>query len=254
MIAPFFFAAHMGSLMPYDSKTLMLKYADDIVSITPVKDPSEVDLIIGNEISSVHSWCQSHGLHLNTQKTKVMIPAKPGLIIPPLRDIKTSLSLKILGVIFSENLRWDDQIRYVCRKASQRIFILKRLKTLLTRQNLAQVYNALILSILEYSSPVMVGMSTKNANALEKVRKRCHRLICGADCQCDAFTCLRDRRDHHALKLFTSITKDTQNLLYPIVPNRLPRSQRFAFEFCRTSRRLKSFVPYCIELANRLCL
>ena len=254
VIAPFLFAAHMGSLMPHDSSTLIVKYADDIVTVTPVKDPSQVDLIIKNEISSLHSWCQSHGLQLNTQKTKVMIPAKPGLRIPPLHGIETSSTLKILGIIFSENLKWDDHTRYVCRKASQRIFILKRLKALLPQRDLIQVYKALILSILEYNSPVMVGMSVKNTNCLEKVRKRCHRIICGVDCQCDAFISVRERRDHHALRLFASITNATHNLLHSIVPKRLPRSKKFAFEFCRTSRRLKSFVPFCTELANRLGL
>ena len=250
VLAPFLFAAHMGSLMPHDSNTLMIKYADDVVTVTPVANPSEVESVVKSEIFCVRSWCQSHGLQLNTQKTKVMIPAKASACIPPIPCIELSSYIKILGLIFTNDLKWDAQIDSVCRKASQRIFILKRLKTLLTKEDQIRVYNALILSVLEYNSAVMVGMSKKNLSSLEKVRKRCHRLICGADCRCGDFACVRDRIYQQALKLFTTITSDTNNLLHSIVPKRLPRSQKFAVEFCGTSKRQRSFSPYCALMLN----
>ena len=118
----------------------MIKYADDIVTVTPVEDSSEVEFVIKNEISCVHLWCHSHGLQLNTQKTKVMIPAKASVCVPPLPCIEVSSSIRILGVIFSQNLKWDDHVLSVCRKASQRIYILKRLKALLSPQDLIQIY------------------------------------------------------------------------------------------------------------------
>ena len=103
--------------------------------------------------------------------------------LQPIPCVDLSSSIKILGLVFTNELKWDHQIDSVCRKASQRIFILKRLKTLLSPRDLIKIYNALILSVLDYNSPVMVGMPNKNLNCLEKVRKRCHRLICGADCR-----------------------------------------------------------------------
>ena len=73
VLSPFLFAAHMGSLVPHDPKTLMLKYAVDIVTITPIEDSYEAALIIKSEIACVNSWCHSHGLKLNMQKNKIMI-------------------------------------------------------------------------------------------------------------------------------------------------------------------------------------
>ena len=63
VIAPFLFAAHMGSLKPFDSRTIMTKYADDIVSIIPVNDLTEVERLISNEINHVNGWCIQHGLN-----------------------------------------------------------------------------------------------------------------------------------------------------------------------------------------------
>ena len=254
VLSPFLFAAHMGSLVPHDPKTLMLKYADDIVTITPIEGSSEAAIIIKSEIACVNSWCHSHGLQLNMQKTKIMIPAKKNIRIPVLHDFEVSSDIKMLGLVFNDRLSWDDQIHNVCKKASQRVFVLKKLKNLLTPSDLIKVYNVLILSILEYNCQVMVGMPKKNIKCMEKLRKRCHRIICGSDCRCSAFTCIRDRIDQHALKLFTNITTDTCNLLHTLTPQRLPRSHKFSIEFSRTQKRQQAFLPYCSILANRLGL
>ena len=108
VIAPFLFAAHMGSLTPHHSRTNMTKYADDIVSVTPVEDLSDVEILIANEISCVDSWCQSHGLQLNVQKTNIMIPTKATIQVPLLQGIEISSDLKILGLTFNEKLKWDN--------------------------------------------------------------------------------------------------------------------------------------------------
>ena len=55
VIAPYLFAAHMGSLTPYNSRTSMTKYADDVVTITPVECLSDIENIINQEISHVDS-------------------------------------------------------------------------------------------------------------------------------------------------------------------------------------------------------
>ena len=183
-----------------------------------------------------------------------MIPTKATIQVPLLQGIELSSDLKILGLNFNEKLKWDNQVHAACRKASQRIFILKKLKGLLTKQDLIKVYKVLILSILEYNAPVMVGMSAKNKECLEKVRKRCHRIICGSDCCCDDFTPIHIRRQHQALKLLDSISTNPHNLLHYLTPHRLPRSHQYALDHYRTNRRLQSFIPFCISLANRLHL
>ena len=255
VIAPFLFAAHMGSLSPHYSSTDMTKYADDIVSVTPVKDLSDIEVIINEEIACVDSWCQSHGLQLNKDKTKVMIctnASNPQVYQP--REYLFQSHIKILGLMLSKNLKWDNHVTAVCRKASQRIFLLKKLKVFLSKSDLITVYKAIILSILEYNAPVMVGISAKNKDMLEKVHRRCHRIICGLGCTCSDFTPIEDRRTYQALKLFQALSNDTNNLLHHLIPSRLPRSRQFTVDFMRTSRRQSAFIPFCVNLANILHL
>lgn len=254
VIAPFLFAAHMGSLTPYYPDSVMTKFADDIVTVTPVHSLPEASKIAKKEINCVDSWCKSHGLQLNKQKTKVMMCSNTNIQTSQLQDLELFSEIKILGVTFSKNMKWDCHIRTVCRKASQRIFVLKRLKEFLPHCHMIRIYKALILSILEYNAPVMVGMSTKNKDCLERVRRRCHRVICGSDCDCDQFSPLHTRRSQQAINLFKTISADPTHLLHYLIPQRLPRTQQFSLDHTRTNKRLQSFIPFCSILANRLRL
>ena len=184
----------MGSLKPHNQQTHMTKYADDIVCVIPVLNTANITQLVSEEIDHVRTWCQLNGLQLNTGKTKVMIPKKSTVPTPRFVNPEETLALKILGLTYTADLKWDTQVESVCKKASQRIFILKKLKYLVTRNDLIKLYNTMILSLLEYNAPVMVGLNAKNTEKIEKVRKRCHRIICGFECDCNALTPVWARR------------------------------------------------------------
>jgi len=252
VIAPFLFAAHMGSLKPYNDATCMTKYADDVVCLVPILNSDELENCVNNEVANVDSWCQSNGLQLNTSKTKVLI----------ITNVKKSFSLanhkltqctqlKILGLTYSVNLKWDTHIYNTVKKASRQLYILRKLRPYVPSTVLVKIYNAIILSTLEYCAPVMVGMNKKNAEKLEKVRRRCHRVICGSECECAMLEKLSKRRLQQATKLFqTMIAPD--NLLNDLIPHQLPHSRHYIIHPIRTSSRLHSFIPHMTMQINKL--
>ena len=62
---------------------------------------------------------------------------------------------KLLGVIVSEDLKWDKNTRYICDKARQKLWLLRRsLKFDLSYQELFDVYTKEVQSILELGLPV----------------------------------------------------------------------------------------------------
>ena len=74
--------------------------------------------------------------------------------------------LKILGVTYQENLSWTTHIDNICKKANQRIYILRKMKNMVTKEQLVEIYNGIILSILEYNGPLFIEM-TKTLNLNE---------------------------------------------------------------------------------------
>ena len=244
VLAPFLFAAHMGSLVPHSSATCMIKYADDVVCLFPLLDDDDLEESVRNELAHVDSWCNSNGLQLNVSKTKVLIisNAKRKFSLVNV-NITQCTQIKILGLTYTDNLKWDTHVDNIIKKASRQIYILKKLRPYVCPSLLVQIYNAIILSSLEYCAPVMVGINMKNSEKLERIRRRCHRLICGCESECGMLQPLSTRRLQQATRLFIQLT-NPENLLNNIMPRRLPRSQHYMIHPIRTSTRIQSFIPF----------
>jgi hypothetical protein len=252
ILAPYLFAAHMGGLMAATSSTRIIKYADDVALLIPYSNYSDLAATVSNEIQNVKTWCETHSLALNESKTKTLLFPKGNpnsLLTQGLPDVEPHLSS--LGIIFETSLKWNKHVESITKKASGRIYALKSLKRIptVTKRDLLQVYCNYILSLLEYNSPLLVGMSTRNDAKLDRIRKRCHRIICGLDCKCNDFSPIGERRLSRAMKVFESLMS-TSNISHPLLPRRLPRTQHFYMEPMRTTRRMRSFIPFCAMIWN----
>jgi len=249
VLSPYLFAAHMRTLTPISSDCCIVKYADDIVLLHPFTKTSNIEVIFKSEVQNATIWCKDHGLELNENKTKCMVISKrPSFYKSSLQDKKVPY-LKILGVTFTEKLKWGEHIESVCRKASSRLFIVRRLKEFMSKDDLFLVYKGFIQSILEYNAPLMAGLNVKYSEKLERLQKRAHRLICGRNCECDAFIPLSVRRDRCALKTFLRMQQE-DHILHHLFPQFLPRTKHISLPIMNTHRRATSFIPYCSFLYN----
>ena len=249
VLAPFLFAAHMGTLSPHFEKARIVKYADDIVTLIPIKSKMNVNDILTDEIRHLNNWCKTNGLELNDKKTKVMFLRKQARLHPPLTVMPIEEKLNVLGIIYEPHLKWHLETEKRCKKASQRLYALRQFKQVIQKTDLVQIHNNLILSVLEYCGPIFLGISEQNSIKLEKVQRRSHRIVCGISCNCDCFPLLQNRRKTQALNCFLSM-KDEGHILHELFPRHLPSGARLAFPFCRTSLRSSSFIPSCITICN----
>ena len=104
--------------------------------------------------------------------------------------------LKILGVIYDCDLTWAAHIDAVVRKARQKIFLLSKLRNDISKKDLIKIYSAFILTSLEYCSALFVGLNNQLSERLEKIRRKCHRIVCGSECSCGCFTPLFNSSVH----------------------------------------------------------
>ena len=125
----------------------------------------------------------------------------------------------------SSDLKWHDHVNWVHKIASRRLYAVRILCPFLSRPDLACVYKGLILSIIEYCSPVLVGMSSKHRATLDKLRHRAHNIICGHECSCEMFEDFNQRRNKAAVKFLLNISNNKHHPLHPLCPPRSFRSQ-----------------------------
>ena len=70
---------------------------------------------------------------------------------------------KVLGMIISENLKWDSHITYICKKAYSRIWLLRRMMQLgLDHNIILDVYFKEIRSLVEYGAVIYLVDSHTN--------------------------------------------------------------------------------------------
>ncbi len=124
------------------------------------------------EVSRLRSWlsrCSLNNLELNTLKTVEMImvfrrnpPALPSLNI--MNSTVTAVdSFRFLGTTISQDLKWDNYIESIVKKAQQRLYFLHQLrKFILPRELLKQFYSAIIESVLCTSITVWFSSATKS--------------------------------------------------------------------------------------------
>ena len=250
VLGPFLFSVVMGSLEIGASDCAIVKYADDVTLSVPIyRDCDNTHVVRIHE--SIKNWSVRFDLPLNEKKCKSLgIPRSRSFKFVTLPNVTQVQELMLLGVTFNERCTWTNHIESVTKKASRRLFPLRLLRPLLDDEELKVVYYGLMRSILEYASPLFIGLSETDAQNLAGVQKRFHRLLCGKQCKKECLQPLEIRRKNHAVSLYCSLLKEDHIL------HRLARQQsthgRLLLPSISTSRRLNCFPVKTAILYNEL--
>ena len=252
LFGPFLFNTVVGSHRPIHRRTKVAKYIDDCTFIMPLSKAADESYLV--EHNNMLSWSSAHGLKLNLGKCKFLwIPKSLNYPPPFIPEIVAVTDLKLLGVYFTADLKWHKHIDYINKCASRRLYALRVLKPVLSHRQLLQVYHGLILSVMEYCSPLLIGMHVKDEDVLEKIQRRAHRIICGdSRCSCGNFPNLHERRKKATLNLLSKISSNPSHPLHGMCPSRSLLTNRLIVPQTLTARRRNSFFPMATILTNNV--
>lgn len=212
-----------------DDNTLMIKFADDTTICGLIKNDDEASY--RSQIASTVNWCENNNLVLNVAKTKELVVdfrkiqnSKAPLFIGG-QAVEQVKSYKFLGTHISQDLKWQENCTDIIKKARQRLYFLRSLKSFKIQQSiLINFYRATVESILTRSITVWFGSAgKKEINKLDSVVRTAQKII-GT-----ALPSLQSIFNERAKKKTICIIKDE---FHPA--NHL-------FEFLRSGRRLRTF-------------
>ena len=249
VLAPFLFSVYIASLKPVHPETTMYKYADDITMMFPFKAQIVYEDLVKMqaEIENITSWILEHNLVLNDDKLcSLTINTSKSIVIPHLPDAESD-RLKFLGIILNNKLSWKDHIKYISKRACQRLHALRTLRPLLNQEELLQVFYASIRSIFDYGSPAFCALSAELNYELAKIQNRALYIIYGNNKP--SITSISDRRKSISLNFFNKMKSKT-NILHDLQPTTLPKSKKYSVPVHHTSRRRNSFLIYMIITIN----
>ena len=238
ILGPLLFIIYLNDI-PLATKFLTpVLYADDTTLFATFNNDNfrTINHEINNELKHISEWLKLNKLSLNTEKTKAMLfhscqrnvnICKPEIFID---DIKINFvkEFNFLGLILDENLRWKYHIDFLSKKISKTIGILARLKHSLPSETLLNIYNALILSHLNYGTTLWGGQSNK----LIKMQKKCIRIITNS--KFNAHTTLLFKK-LNLLRLEDICALHDYKLCYKIMNNLTPEYFKFILSSNNTS-------------------
>ena len=179
------------------------------------------------------------------------------------KNIEVIKSTKLLGTIISDNLKWDENTRYLVQKANARMQLLTKVAGFgANREDLKAVFITFVRSVLEQSSVVWhTSLSLENSEDLERIQKSAMKILMKNEYkgyesslrQLDLMK-LSDRRDDLLLKYGLNCLKNEKTKhIFPQhkkTHNMTCRNMKtFSEQRCFTSRLQNSTIP---QLQKRL--
>ncbi len=183
VLGPLLFLIYINDIAD-DIQCLVRLFADDSSLMYSSNDKHDIEQRLNSDLDVLNQWANSWLINFNPQKTEFMIFSfrhdnTPIDLVFNNQHIQCVDSHKHLGVTLSSDNKWSCHIDNICKSASKQIFVLRKLKYVLNRQNLNRIYLAYILPLLEYACELWDGCSNFNIYKLEKLQLEAARIITG---------------------------------------------------------------------------
>ena len=219
----------------------------------------------------IQDYAIKNEMKINSSKTKFMVfnPTLSFDLIPDKKldnkSLDTVESMKLLGLVVSNDLTWKSNTEYLTKKAYGRLWAIQRLvKNGASLEDLVDIYNKQVRSVLEFGVPVWNSSLTKEeVKDIERVQKSFHQIALGTDFlnYADALDqtgldTLEIRRTKLCLGFAKKAAKHTKHSHWFAKRNdqRIPNTRNVKLNFseptCRLERFRNSPIPYLTRILN----
>ena len=126
---------------------LRIKFVDDTTALEILPLRNGISLL-NVAVNDIHKFSIEHNTKLNPKKGKEMLinymqydnfTTRP--IVLGTNTVECVTTYKLLGIIVSNDLKWNEHINYISKKASKRLYSLRILKKVgVNREGILKVY------------------------------------------------------------------------------------------------------------------
>ena len=188
IIGPLFFIIFMNDIFYASELLFNVLYADDTSIFLSHKDLQTLVQSMNNEMKHISQWLKANKLTLNSEKTYYMVfhrgRRKSYNNIKLYIDdaiIEEASTIKYLGVILDNKLKWTSHIAFVKNKVAKGIGIIQRASKFLTKATLSKLYYTFIFPYLIYCVEVWGCAKSVHLSPLKLIQKKIVRVITFSD-------------------------------------------------------------------------
>lgn len=169
VLGPIFFLVFINDIVN-DIPVKIKLFADDCILYQEVNTPDDQELL-NSALDKLHIWCERWQMCINTTKTVSMTISRKKA---PLtfqysingRCLSSVNRYKYLGLIITSDLRWNEHVTFIEKKAMKKLGYLKRSLRQSTQEIKILAYKTYIRPLLEYACLVWDPYTKKNIDTL----------------------------------------------------------------------------------------
>jgi len=167
------------------SDLFTIMFADDTNLFTHGGDINVMETHVNIALTEIVTWLHVNKLSLNVDKTHSMIftnnrvlnNRKNNIVIDSTL-IDTVVKTKFLGVIIDNKLCWKDHVIHLCNKIAKGIGIIKKVRDVLNKDTLLNLYYTFIYPYLTYCNIIWGKAANIHLSRLFLLQKRILRIVC----------------------------------------------------------------------------
>lgn len=175
VLGPLLFNIFMNDLVYAVKQSKLSAYTYDIQIYFADSTPEKVEQVINADVPNVDQWYEQNGTKRNTLKYQAIVMGKTQ-VKPQFQcenaAIPITEDLEMLGVTVDDKMKFEKHIANICRKVTQQIAVLKRMKKNLPFEIRKCLYLSFIIPHFNYCSETWHFCNKSAIAKLEKVSER----------------------------------------------------------------------------------
>lgn len=251
VLSPLLFSLYTNTITCQSAILALIKYADDMALVGLLSDENSLSQYF-LQIQTLYEGFESSYLKLNTTKTEELIfgnkkekdTQRP--VVIGNQAVSIVESYKYLGTFIDSNLCFTDHISYICKKAEQRMYLLRKLKNFDVSESVLQkVYVSLIESVLLFNISVWFShLTVKNKSRLARIVNTAGRLIGSKQ---------RSLSELYQLSVYRKAVQIYSDKSHPLNERfqKLPSGRRLKVPLAKKSIFKRSFIPSAVSVLNQ---
>ncbi len=184
VLGPLLFLIYINDMPNISMNCNFTLFADDTTVTASNKNLKDLQLVINSELKTLYKWLITNRLTLNMEKTKYILFTPKNKKINQYVTIKMNNRIidnvehiKFLGIIIDNKLSWQPYVRYLTTKLAKSISILIKLKGVVTRKTMINMYYSYVYPLLTYGVTLWGNTYKSNIKKIFYLQKFALRVI-----------------------------------------------------------------------------
>ena len=178
-LGPLLFILYINDMSNTIENLSIVHFADDSTLHTPFLRNTNISPQINTKLSLINKWLLANKLHLNIGKTKYMIlniknkPPDLNLVIGNSHIERTNVQ-KFLGIYIDDKIKFGEHTNKISTKLSRGVGLLRKMKQIVPRRVLKQLFYAFIYSRFTYG---IICYGSAYQNQIQRIKNLIRRAL-----------------------------------------------------------------------------